>query len=173
MCKIFAPKTLCSHTIITLFNIICSDSLQIENVLRRKHEPLNDSQTGTNIHLHHGNCSVVVSAIRNDDVGKLLGCVSSSKIEISVRSSWNNCYCYAWNLEKESELFSWPGKAMEKKDGVFTIEIDSSLYPELLITKGGDGPQSVDLLASSFQNGGIYDLSSADYSRAYLVGKYR
>lgn len=107
------------------------------------------------------------------DVGKLLGCVSSSKIEISVRSSWNNCYCYAWNLEKESELFSWPGKAMEKKDGVFTIEIDSSLYPELLITKGGDGPQSVDLLASSFQNGDIYDLSSADYSRAYLVGKYR
>ena len=61
---------------------------------------------------------------------------------------------------------------MEKKNGLLTIEIDSSLYPDFLITKGSDGPQSVDLLASSFQNGNIYDLSSVDYSRPYLVGKY-
>ena len=106
------------------------------------------------------------------DVGRLLDCVSSSKINISVRSSWDSCYCYAWNLDTESELSSWPGKRMEKKNGLFTIEIDSSLYPDFLITKGSDGPQSVDLLASSFKSGNIYDLSSVDYSRPYLVGKY-
>ncbi len=105
------------------------------------------------------------------DVGKLLSTNSSESITMKVKTSWQNCYCYAWNLETNKALEPWPGKKMDG-NGTFSLTLDAATYPNVLFTKGSDGPQSADLLTSSFKSGHTYDLTNADSSNSYLVGSY-
>lgn len=108
------------------------------------------------------------------DAGKLLGEISTATIHVQASSkSYSSLYCYAWNLEKEKENHAWPGLAMNKVGNTFSIDIDSSQYDSLIFTASGSGPQSVDLMVSSFQSGDIiYSLSSPVNEISRLVGSY-
>ena len=106
------------------------------------------------------------------DAGRLLGIACGAKsVNVRVQSTFDTLYCYAWNLKEERENAAWPGVAMSKVNGIYQCNVPTGTYESLVITKGKDGPQSIDLLVPSFQDGHTYVLpSSSDLS--YLVGSY-
>lgn len=106
------------------------------------------------------------------DAGRLLGIACGAKsVNVRVQSTFDTLYCYAWNLKEERENAAWPGVAMSKVNGIYQCNVPTGTYESLVITKGKDGPQSVDLLVPSFQDGHTYVLPSSS-DLPYLVGSY-
>ena len=106
------------------------------------------------------------------DAGKLLNIKSTEQISASIQTSWTECYAYVWNSVSGSTLKSWPGTSLTKSNGKFTINIDTSKYDSVIFTKTSSGPQTPDLLVTSFINGDIYDLSSPIVELGIQIGKF-
>lgn len=104
------------------------------------------------------------------DVGKLLGLNGSGTFKITVKTPWNSCNAYAWNLETEKENQGWPGIAMTKESGGFTCTLDASVYEHVIFNNGNN--QTIDLALSSFRFGKAYDLFNSDSFDGNLIGRY-
>ncbi len=106
------------------------------------------------------------------DVGKLLGISSSSVVTAKAKANWASCYAYVWNSFTGSQAKAWPGQAISKSGGVYSVDIDSSKYDSVIFTSSNSGPQSVDLLVTSFLSGKTIDLTSGLSEAGGLVGTY-
>ena len=124
--------------------------------------PLNESSCAEASQLGHGRL----------DIGKLLGIASSSK-EVSIKvNATSPLYCYAWDKNSNKELAPWPGRQMNKEGDAYTLNLSLGDYSELLFTYGSEGPQTVDILASSFLYGKAYDLRNPASENNRLIGNY-
>lgn len=106
------------------------------------------------------------------DVGKLLGINASGNITAKVKASWSSCYAYVWNSVTGTSLSAWPGKALSKSNGVYSVSVDAGKYDSIIFAQTKDGPQTVDLAISSFISGRTLDLSNATKECNALVGAY-
>lgn len=104
------------------------------------------------------------------DVGRLLGLTSSGTIKVTVKTNWNSCNVYAWNLEKEKEIGVWPGKPMTKISGGYSFDLDSSIYEHVIFSSGSS--QTIDISLSSFRFGKAYSLASTTSLDGKLIGVY-
>lgn len=109
------------------------------------------------------------------DAGKLLGLTSTGVIEARLKSNWSDCYAYIWNSINGIKQNDWPGSKLANNNGEFTVNIDFSKYDSVIFTQTNNGPQTPDLLVSSFVNGGIYDLTSSikEDKMNFLIGSYK
>ena len=107
------------------------------------------------------------------DAGRLLKLTSPGKVTVTCRSPWDPCYAYVWNSVTGVKLSNWPGTSITSKLP-YSLEIDTSLYDSVIFTKGNNGPQTPDLLVSSFIYGNGYDLNhTTEYSMSnILIGSY-
>ena len=102
------------------------------------------------------------------DVGKLMGMTSSEKITVKIKNTGNlNAYC--WNSITNAKESAWPGKALSKSGGYYSVTIDTSKFDSVIFNDGET--QTVDLLASSFSYGNAYnlDVEGMDY---HFIGQY-
>lgn len=109
------------------------------------------------------------------DAGKLLGLTSTGSVTAKFKASWSSCYAYVWNSVSGSQLKTWPGTGLTKNNGEFSVEIDISKYDSVIFTQTNSGPQTPDLLVTSFINGDVYDLTSpiSEQGMSFKVGVYR
>lgn len=107
------------------------------------------------------------------DALKLLGLSNDYEVTIKIKTNWSSCYIYAFNsdLSLEKELASWPGKAMSKVNNYYTYTLKVSDYDTLVINNNS-GTQTIDILASSFSDGYIYDITSNYSINNRLIGNY-
>ena len=107
------------------------------------------------------------------DALKLLGLSNNYEVTIKIKSNWSSCYIYAFNsdLSLEKELVSWPGKTMSKSGSYYTYTLKVSDYDTLVINNNS-GTQTIDILASSFNDDYIYDITSSYSINNRLVGNY-
>ena len=109
------------------------------------------------------------------DAGKLLGLTSTGSVVAKFKSSWTDCYAYIWNSVSGSKLSNWPGTKLSKNNGEFSINIDISKYDSVIFTNTNSGPQTPDLLVTSFLNGNVYDLTSpiSEQGMSFKIGTYK
>lgn len=109
------------------------------------------------------------------DVGKLLGLTSTGSVDAKFKSSWSDCYAYVWNSVTGNSKAAWPGIKLSKNNGEFTTNIDLSKYDSVIFTQTNSGSQTPDLLASSFLNGDVYDLTSpiSEQGMSFKIGTYK
>lgn len=107
------------------------------------------------------------------DALKLLGISNDYEVTTKTKSNWSSCYIYAFNsdLSLEKELASWPGKAMSKVNNYYTYTLKVSDYDTIVI-HNNSGTQTIDILASSFNDDYIYDITSNYSINNRLVGNY-
>ena len=107
------------------------------------------------------------------DALKLLGLSNNYEVTIKIKSNWSSCFVYAFNsdLSLEKELASWPGKAMSKSGNYYTYTLKVSDY-DMLVIHNNSGTQTIDILASSFNDGYIYDITSNYSINNKLIGNY-
>ena len=133
-----------------------------ENALFSSSHPITTSQIAREDQLGYGRV----------DVGKLLSAETPTSVTLRVSSSWSSVNCYAWNLDKQIEISSWPGKAMKKENGAFSLTINPIVYDSIIFSNGSGDGQTVDILSSSFASGKTYLIGSLK-ERSLLVGSYR
>ena len=107
------------------------------------------------------------------DALKLLGLSNDYEVNIKIKSNWSSCYIYAFNsdLSLEKELASWPGVKLSKTNNYYTYKLTVSDYDTLVINNNS-GTQTIDILASSFNDGYIYDITSNYSINNILIGNY-
>ena len=107
------------------------------------------------------------------DAGRLLKLTSPGTVTVTCRVYWDTCYAYVWNSVTGAKLANWPGTSITNQLP-YTLSINTSLYDSVIFTKGNSGPQSPDLLVSSFTFGNGYDLNhNISYSsNNFLIGGY-
>ena len=109
------------------------------------------------------------------DVGKLLGLTPTGQVTASIKTNWDTCYAYVWNSISGVEKANWPGTSLTKTNGQFAFDIDISKYDSVIFTKSSSGPQTPDLLITSFINGDVYDLTNPinESGMNFLIGSYQ
>ena len=107
------------------------------------------------------------------DVSKLMAIENSETLSIKVKTNWSSCYLYTWNSTDSTygEMASWPGIKMNKENGYYEYQLDLSKYDSVIFTNGS-GTQTIDILASSFSEGYIYDLTSSYQENSRYMGTY-
>lgn len=105
------------------------------------------------------------------DAGKLLNISNKDKVTAKLNATWSSCYAYVWNSVSGSELTTWPGTKINKSNNVFSFQVDLNKYDSIIFTSSNNGPQTVDLLASSFIFENTYSISSLKENNC-LVGTY-
>ncbi len=95
------------------------------------------------------------------DVANLLDIETPTSLSIKVKDTTaSEMYVYAHDsVGSNGELLVWPGVKMTPSNGYFTYTINPSKYDTLIFNC--DGAQTVNVLASSFIDGYVYDLSTA------------
>lgn len=85
----------------------------------------------------------------------------------------SSCYVYAFNsdLSLEKELASWSGDKLTKTNNYYTYTLKVSDFDTLVINNNS-GTQTIDILASSYTDGYIYDITSNYSINNRLVGNY-
>lgn len=107
------------------------------------------------------------------DALKLLGLSNDYEVTIKIKTNWSSCYVYAFNsdLSLENELASWPGVKLSKTNNYYTYKLTVSDYDTIVI-HNNSGTQTIDILASSFNDGYIYDITSNYSINNRLIGNY-
>ena len=107
------------------------------------------------------------------DALKLLGLSNDYEVTIKIKSNWSSCYIYAFNsdLSLNKEKAPWPGVKLSKTNNYYTYKLTVSDYDTLVINNNS-GVQSIDILASSFNDDYIYDITSNYSINDRLVGNY-
>ena len=109
------------------------------------------------------------------DAGKLIGLTFDGRVKASIKTNWTDVYAYVWNSVTGTKQSNWPGTKLNKEAGTFAIWIESSQYDSVIFTASNSGPQTPDLLATSFIYGDCYDLTSPiqETNMNYVVGVYQ
>lgn len=107
------------------------------------------------------------------DVGKLLGTTLSESITVKAKDS-EQLYAYCWNSITGNKEKAWPGTKCTASGSSYTYTVDTSKYDSIIFNNGGNpAAQTVNLLASSFINGNVYDTSSPSlFGENTYVGSY-
>ena len=108
------------------------------------------------------------------DVSRLLNLTSTGIVTASVKTSWSDCYAYVWNSVSGNQLTNWPGMKLTNNNGIFATNIDLSLYDSVIFAQSSYGYKTPDLLASSFNNQAVYDLTSpiTESGMNFQIGAY-
>ena len=102
------------------------------------------------------------------DIGLLLETKASSTITVKIINTGNlNAYC--WNSYTGAKNAAWPGKALSKSGNYYQCTINLSSFDNVIFNDGST--QTVDLLASSFTYGNIYNLDVSCEARPF-IGQY-
>ena len=103
-----------------------------------------------------------------------LGLTSTGNVTAKIKSDWSTCYAYVWNSVTGAKLKDWPGTGLNKNNGEFFVDIDISKYDSVIFTQTNSGPQTPDLLVTSFLNGDVYDLTSSinEQGMGFKIGTY-
>ena len=107
------------------------------------------------------------------DVGKLLGLTPMQSVQAKHKANWSTGYAYCFDSVTGVQNAPWPGVAMSKSNGLFTITINPGTYDSVVFTASKDGPQSVDVLSTSFLADTTFDLTSNYKENGVLVGAYK
>ena len=107
------------------------------------------------------------------DVGKLLGTTLTENVTAKAKDS-EQLYAYCYNSITGTKEKAWPGTKCSKSGSNYTYNVDSSKYDTIIFNNGGDpAAQTVNLLASSFINGNVYDTSSPSlFGENTYIGSY-
>jgi len=107
------------------------------------------------------------------DVGKLLGTTLTENVTAKAKDS-EQLYAYCYNSITGTKEKAWPGTTCSKSGSNYTYNVDSSKYDIMIFNNGGDpAAQTVNLLASSFINGNVYDTSSPSlFGENTYIGSY-
>lgn len=125
--------------------------------------PITDSKIATEDQLGYGAVNV----------SKLLNIQPLGSFQLKVRSNWDEVYAYIWDTRRQVEAAPWPGVKLTKgENNYFTYTVDPSLYDNLLFTKSSNGPQTVDLLVSSFKDNNTYDIRNLINESGLNIGQF-
>lgn len=106
------------------------------------------------------------------DVGKLLNTTSSESVTIKAKDT-APLYAYVFNSKTGAKEKAWPGNACTSSGGNYTYSINTSKFDSVVLNDG-DTAQTVDLLATSFINGNVYDVTSATlFKDNVYIGTYK
>ena len=107
------------------------------------------------------------------DVGKLLGTTLTGNITVKAKDS-EQLYAYCYNSITGAKEKAWPGTKCTASGSNYTYTVDASKYDSIIFNNGGDpAAQTVNLLASSFINGNVYDTSSPTlFGENTYIGSY-
>ena len=108
------------------------------------------------------------------DALRLLGLSNNYEVTIKIKSNWTNTYLYAFNsdLTKDKELSSWPGVKLTKSGNYYTYKLNVNDYDTLVINSGSNSYKSPNILASSFNDNYIYDVTTNYPVVDVIVGNY-
>ncbi len=108
------------------------------------------------------------------DVGELLDTTLKDNVTVIAKDS-EDLYAYLFNSVTGAQAKAWPGTKCTASSNKYSISVDTSKYDSVIFNnnKGDSTAQSATLLASSFVDGHVYNLTSPTSigSNVYL-GKY-
>lgn len=105
------------------------------------------------------------------DIGKLMEIEVEEIVEVKANYSGSTLYAYLWGETKDNT--SWPGQKLTKKDGYYTINVNTKDYHSLIFNTGSSNTswQTVNLGVTSFARGNKYNLNSL-VSDIQKIGSY-
>ena len=106
------------------------------------------------------------------DAGVLLGINNTNIVTVKAKTTWTNCYVYAWNSHTGNQISSWPGTKLTASNNEYAYEINLNQYDSIIFNSGNGGYQTVDLMASSFIYEKTYSLIDSKVENNCYIGQY-